>query len=158
MRIAPIAAHEAGHCVISLALGLPVDSVSIDPPCCSYSDHTDWHGGGEVAPALSDRQRWRAATIRALAGPCAEARFSGESVAACLRRNQSDRNTAVGLASGLIDEHTDRDVVLRQLLQTTRRLVDQHFDVIVRVAWALERCKSLYGHEVARLVRQARAA
>jgi hypothetical protein len=159
MRITAIACHESAHAVISISLGLPVDLLSLDPPQCVYEDSTAGsYGGGEVAPALSDRQRWRAATIRALAGPVAEARFSGESIRTCLARNASDRATAVGLASGLVDEHADRDAVLRQLLQQTRRLVDRHWDAIVRVAWALERCKSLYGHEVARLVRQAYAA
>jgi hypothetical protein len=156
MRIAPIAAHEAGHCVISLALGLPVDLLSLDPPCCSYSDHTDaWHGGGEVAPALSDRQRWGAATIRALAGPVAEAKFSGESIRACLARNASDRATAVGLASGLVDEDMDRDAVLRHLLGQTRRLVDRDWDAILRVARALQIHSALFGFEVERLVRRA---
>jgi hypothetical protein len=159
MRIAPIAAHEAGHCVISLALGLPVDLLSLDPPCCSYSDHTDaWHGGGAVAPALSDRQRWRAATIRALAGPCAEAKFSGESIRTCLTRNASDRATAVDLALGFVSEDTDIDGVLRLALQQTRRLVDRCWPEILAVARALQIHSALYGFEVERIVRRAQLA
>jgi hypothetical protein len=154
-----LAIHESGHACVSLALGLPVDLLSLDPPHCSYADHTDaWHGGGEVAPALSDRQRWRAACVRALSGPCAEAKFSGESIRAALARNASDRNTALGLALGLCDEDTDRDAVLRQLLQTTRRLVDRHWDAILRVARALQIHGALYGFEVERIVRRAQLA
>jgi hypothetical protein len=159
MRITGIACHESAHAVISISLGLPVDLLSLNPPQCVYEDSTAGsYGGGAVAPALSDRQRWRAATIRALAGPVAESRFSGESVAACLRRNQSDRNTAVGLASGLVDEGMDRDAVLRQLLQQTRRLVDRHWDAILRVARALQIHSALYGFEVERIVRRAQLA
>ena len=159
MRITGIACHESAHAVISISLGLPVDLLSLNPPQCVYEDSTAGsYGGGAVAPALSDRQRWRAATIRALAGPSAEAKFSGESIRTCLTRNASDRATAVDLALGFVSEDTDIDGVLRLALQQTRRLVDRCWPEILAVARALQIHSALYGFEVERIVRRAQLA
>ena len=114
---------------------------------CSYS-------GGP--PEFSDRARWRAATIRALAGPVTESRLTGQSIRAALRRNASDRATAVALvALGLAP--TDRNEVLRDLFNEARTLVDQHWGAILAVARALAISRELLGHEVERLVRRAAA-
>jgi hypothetical protein len=160
MRISPTACHESGHGCVSIALGQPVVTLTLSPPCCRYAEHTDaWRHGRVDAPppALSDAGRWRVATIRALAGPVAEARLTGESVRACLARNASDRATAVALVMlGLAP--ADRNGVLRGLLGDARALVEQHWSEIVIVARALDVHGALYGFEVEYIIRRAQVA
>jgi hypothetical protein len=147
---------KAAHFIATLSLGLgSVNEISLDPPRCSYSDHTDaWHGVGEVAPAMSDHVRWRGAAVRALAGSAAEARLSGENISAALRRNVSDRSTAIALVElGLAPR--DRNAVLADLLSDACALVSKHWDEILRVARVLQIHGTLYGFELERLVRRA---
>ena len=158
MTLSPSAVHESAHAVSSVVLGLgAVDRVTLE--CTYFTDPTAWlHSGVEAAPLdFSNAECCRAAVIRVLSGPCAEVRITNELLRACLRRNSSDRATAVALVEiGLAP--ADRNEVLRGLLGEARALVEWHWGTILRLARCLEISRELNGFEVQRIVHRAQAA
>jgi ATP-dependent Zn protease len=148
-----IAYHEAGHAVVNVLLGLPVESVKIIP------GRRQLHGARmrtlgttimKVSGTVAGRRR-RAES--SLAGPLAEERF----LAARSREDviDLDRVTALDQApkcrrgsDAALDWFADR-------AEKARRLIDKHWSIIGSVAACLLERKALTGAELKDVMRSA---
>jgi hypothetical protein len=141
------AVHEAAHATIARLLGVPVRRVTRDGTLC-------W-----VEPGSIEAHQKQA--IVCLAGPRAERRFvraqNGQRMttderyelwATCWRKDR--RHADEHLAASNVDEDTAR--------KTTSRLVLEHWDVILRVAAALDERGELTGAEIDALLHARKPA
>jgi hypothetical protein len=128
--------HEAGHAVIAYRLGVEIIGVTIVP----YREYA-----GSCLRLHTDPER---AIQIALAGSLAETRISPDDDA---EYDDGDYDTASGLARDLAGSDGAREL-LRHMERSTRRLVDQHWAEIERVALALLNHDLLTGLQVKNII------
>lgn len=115
-RSLPVAAHEAGHAAIAIALGIPILRVCLTPGqpdrgFCTTLSHPQWRledatvdAGGPAADLLGARfsERWRRHVPRAWGADFASMRKCGFSPREC--------RTLVELAAGMLSGQRVREL------------------------------------------------
>jgi hypothetical protein len=146
--------HESSHAVVGHVCGTPATKLTLRPPFCFYSDGTSamWRGTAVAMAPRTDAERWRVGLLRSVAGPIGESRFSGEAFDVVLRRAKSDFGMAMANAGGL-----GGDAVLRVLVGEARDLIEQNWDVVLKLARCLEISRSLNEVEIARIIHRVQA-
>jgi len=152
--------HEAAHAVAHVALGYRLYEVTINSSVADKLGHTH----GSVSPkALKQTKNWSKGTITdkdwqaacentvvLLVGELAEARFTGN--AYCLDPldpRSSDQVEVLGRLAAMIPaDYAAQDALLADLTARARKLVDDNWDGIERVAAELIEAETLDGAAV----------
>jgi hypothetical protein len=135
--------HEAGHAVVCLAYGMPIDSASIVP---------DESASGYCRrKSLDNFPAWELITV-ALAGPIAETRFGRRQDK---RASRGDRRQASELAGLVCGSDREAKAFLRWRSIVAESLVDRHWPAIQAVAALLVERQTVYGWEIEQALQAA---
>ena len=174
-----IAVHEAGHAVVAIALGMPVEKATIIPGRFEH-DRLLWSKDGEprtvnvagkryggcvfLGSSGPRRGVWERHALVTFAGPLAEISILGGTSEASWKIHRRQALASLRRTTPpkrIRAEWSFRDVAMmawgEDVLAAARNLVDQHRAQIERVADALIEHETLSGEAIAALVREAAA-
>lgn len=146
-----ISYHEAGHVIVSLALGLPAfEKVTVDPEDKRYLGLVD-HGEDRSISSWAETIK---VSMFSMAGGIAEAKYSGLSIEQLAMQGGllTDMYQIATIIHGLISDNIEKSLFLGWIDQRTKIVIDTRWKEVEKVALALETKRTLSYKECRELV------